>query len=86
MTYTTTKLGGTRTATLRRNGEGPEERPEERPEEGVEEGPEERFLQRAMSIRMMGLRSLESPQNLAERVGFEPTVEFPLHTLSKRAP
>jgi hypothetical protein len=25
-------------------------------------------------------------QGLAERVGFEPTVEFPLHTLSKRAP
>jgi hypothetical protein len=25
-------------------------------------------------------------QQLAERVGFEPTVEFPLHTLSKRAP
>src|SRR5687767_3197519 len=24
--------------------------------------------------------------SLAERVGFEPTVEFPLHTLSKRAP
>ena len=24
--------------------------------------------------------------NMAERVGFEPTVEFPLHTLSKRAP
>jgi hypothetical protein len=24
--------------------------------------------------------------DLAERVGFEPTVEFPLHTLSKRAP
>jgi hypothetical protein len=23
---------------------------------------------------------------LAERVGFEPTVEFPQHTLSKRAP
>jgi hypothetical protein len=23
---------------------------------------------------------------LAERVGFEPTVEFPRHTLSKRAP
>jgi hypothetical protein len=23
---------------------------------------------------------------VAERVGFEPTVEFPLHTLSKRAP
>src|SRR5918993_368061 len=25
-------------------------------------------------------------EGLAERVGFEPTVEFPLHTLSKRAP
>ena len=25
-------------------------------------------------------------KKLAERVGFEPTVEFPLHTLSKRAP
>ena len=25
-------------------------------------------------------------RRLAERVGFEPTVEFPLHTLSKRAP
>ena len=25
-------------------------------------------------------------RGLAERVGFEPTVEFPLHTLSKRAP
>src|SRR4029434_2954075 len=25
-------------------------------------------------------------KGLAERVGFEPTVEFPLHTLSKRAP
>ena len=24
--------------------------------------------------------------NLAERVGFEPTLEFPLNTLSKRAP
>jgi hypothetical protein len=28
----------------------------------------------------------ESQDWLAERVGFEPTVEFPLHTLSKRAP
>ena len=28
----------------------------------------------------------KSGQNLAERVGFEPTVEFLLHTLSKRAP
>ena len=28
-----------------------------------------------------------SPERrVAERVGFEPTVEFPLHTLSKRAP
>jgi hypothetical protein len=24
--------------------------------------------------------------NMAERVGFEPTLEFPLNTLSKRAP
>jgi hypothetical protein len=27
-----------------------------------------------------------SPAVLAERVGFEPTVQFPAHTLSKRAP
>jgi hypothetical protein len=26
------------------------------------------------------------PVRLAERVGFEPTVQFPAHTLSKRAP
>jgi hypothetical protein len=25
-------------------------------------------------------------RGMAERVGFEPTVEFPQHTLSKRAP
>jgi hypothetical protein len=25
-------------------------------------------------------------EKMAERVGFEPTVEFPQHTLSKRAP
>jgi hypothetical protein len=25
-------------------------------------------------------------KEVAERVGFEPTVEFPRHTLSKRAP
>jgi hypothetical protein len=25
-------------------------------------------------------------RKMAERVGFEPTVEFPQHTLSKRAP
>jgi len=25
-------------------------------------------------------------RRVAERVGFEPTVEFPQHTLSKRAP
>jgi len=24
--------------------------------------------------------------SMAERVGFEPTVQFPAHTLSKRAP
>lgn len=27
-----------------------------------------------------------SKEELAERVGFEPTVRFPAHTLSKRAP
>src|SRR5882672_2491340 len=31
-------------------------------------------------------RTLSVTYGLAERVGFEPTVEFPLHTLSKRAP
>ena len=29
---------------------------------------------------------IPAKRELAERVGFEPTVEFPLHTLSKRAP
>jgi AraC-like DNA-binding protein len=29
---------------------------------------------------------LKKIKELAERVGFEPTVEFPRHTLSKRAP
>ena len=29
---------------------------------------------------------LRERRRMAERVGFEPTVEFPLHTLSKRAP
>ena len=28
----------------------------------------------------------EGKMEMAERVGFEPTVEFPQHTLSKRAP
>ena len=28
----------------------------------------------------------EQAQAMAERVGFEPTVRFPVHTLSKRAP
>jgi hypothetical protein len=31
-------------------------------------------------------RRLQSKDLVAERVGFEPTVEFPQHTLSKRAP
>ena len=31
-------------------------------------------------------RTEPKARELAERVGFEPTVEFPLHTLSKRAP
>jgi hypothetical protein len=29
---------------------------------------------------------LKFQQDMAERVGFEPTVQFPAHTLSKRAP
>jgi hypothetical protein len=33
----------------------------------------------------MALNSLKAKE-LAERVGFEPTLEFPLNTLSKRAP
>ena len=28
----------------------------------------------------------QNAENVAEREGFEPSVEFPLHTLSKRAP
>src|SRR6187549_999838 len=38
-------------------------------------------LTEAVRLFMKGNKSGE----LAERVGFEPTVEFPLHTLSKRA-
>src|SRR5262245_1320779 len=34
----------------------------------------------------MSAGSRAGERRLAERVGFEPTVEFPLHTLSKRAP
>jgi hypothetical protein len=30
--------------------------------------------------------TVKSQNCVAERVGFEPTVEFPQHTLSKRAP
>ncbi len=33
-----------------------------------------------------GFSSLDKEKQVADRVGFEPTVEFPLHTLSKRAP
>src|SRR5688572_5001427 len=46
---------------------------------------------RVSALRQTG-RPLEPPpterqrRKVAERVGFEPTVEFPLHTLSKRAP
>ena len=39
-------------------------------------------------VNSLGRVSYGAPAvyRLAERVGFEPTVEFPLHTLSKRAP
>ena len=33
-----------------------------------------------------GPRTVEVIEPMAERVGFEPTLEFPLNTLSKRAP
>jgi hypothetical protein len=32
------------------------------------------------------IASVYAGKKLAERVGFEPTLEFPLNTLSKRAP
>ena len=32
------------------------------------------------------IRVIKGIEIMAERVGFEPTVEFPQHTLSKRAP
>ena len=38
----------------------------------------------AFSSTLRFITSLRSV--MADRVGFEPTVEFPLHTLSKRAP
>jgi hypothetical protein len=34
----------------------------------------------------LGLDEILWNELLAERVGFEPTVQFPAHTLSKRAP
>ena len=34
----------------------------------------------------MDARKVQQNKKLAERVGFEPTLEFPLNTLSKRAP
>ena len=41
---------------------------------------ESRGVPKADSLRQL------SEAKLAEREGFEPSVEFPLHTLSKRAP
>ena len=54
-------------------------------------GPPPRYALRATARQPSpGLPSRSSLANagerMAERVGFEPTVEFPLHTLSKRAP
>jgi hypothetical protein len=64
---------------------------------GCHGGPPSRFALRrtsrapADSLRVacqpeLTLRRVTRERRLAERVGFEPTVEFPLHTLSKRAP
>jgi hypothetical protein len=49
-----------------------------------------RDLARATRLSQRAVPSLDEARpkgerSLAERVGFEPTVEFPLHTLSKRA-
>jgi hypothetical protein len=53
------------------------------PAEALYEGCAVRF--RGFAAMADNLRE-NRERRLAERVGFEPTVEFPLHTLSKRAP
>ena len=50
-------------------------------DELADDGREKRALDRSC-----GIAGENGFLDLAERVGFEPTVEFPLHTLSKRAP
>jgi hypothetical protein len=44
------------------------------------------YWQHAIYLSFVPLRINDSWNHLAERVGFEPTLEFPLNTLSKRAP
>src|SRR6266567_3372764 len=44
-----------------------------------------RFSLVELIMELMGSKPFSS-KKLAERVGFEPTLEFPLNTLSKRAP
>jgi hypothetical protein len=38
------------------------------------------------TLKYATARSMSKGHKVAERVGFEPTVQFPAHTLSKRAP
>ena len=43
-------------------------------------------LRAARCLKITRSARTERSEGLAERVGFEPTVRFPVHTLSKRAP
>jgi hypothetical protein len=45
-----------------------------------------RSKQRICPAALVQIETEKSAEVMAERVGFEPTVEFPQHTLSKRAP
>src|ERR1051326_3263356 len=44
------------------------------------------WLCHALNGSRYGSQLSQVVENMAERVGFEPTLEFPLNTLSKRAP
>src|ERR1700677_2108842 len=44
------------------------------------------WLCHALNGSRYGSHLSQVVENMAERVGFEPTLEFPLNTLSKRAP
>ena len=48
--------------------------------------PKRRWQEFLKKFGKSGDRQAAASAKLAERVGFEPTVQFPAHTLSKRAP